>query len=87
LADARLQFHDADLTPMLYGLGLIRFGNQVGHEGEAIGWEGWVGQDPETGLSAVVFTTTCSDSAVVFKALGVIDPSFAPTADALFGLP
>jgi D-alanyl-D-alanine carboxypeptidase len=84
LAEARLQFHDAGITPMLYGLGLIRFGNQIGHEGEAIGWEGWVGQDPETGLSAVVFTTTCSDSAVVFKSLGVIDPGFKPTADALF---
>jgi D-alanyl-D-alanine carboxypeptidase len=87
LAQARLRFHDAGLAPMEYGLGMLRFGNQVGHEGEAIGWEGWVGQDPQTGLRAVVFTTTCSDSAVVFQALGVIDPGFAPTADALFGSP
>jgi D-alanyl-D-alanine carboxypeptidase len=84
-ADGRLQFHDAALGPMEYGLGVIRFGNQVGHEGEAIGWEGWAGQDPATGLNAVVFTTTCADSAVVFKALGVLDPAFAPTAKVLFG--
>jgi D-alanyl-D-alanine carboxypeptidase len=83
-AEARLGFHDAALGPMQYGLGLIKVGNQVGHGGEAIGWEGWVGHDPATGRSAVVFTTTCSDSAVVFKSLGVIDPGFAPTADALF---
>jgi len=83
-AAARLKFHDAALGPMQYGLGLIQFGNQVGHEGEAIGWEGWAGQDPETGLSAVVFTTTCSDSEAVFKALGVIDPGFAPTVEANF---
>jgi D-alanyl-D-alanine carboxypeptidase len=83
-AAARLGFHDAALGPMEYGLGLIKLGNQVGHEGEAIGWEGWAGRDPETGLSAVVFTNTCSDSAVIFKALGVIDPGFAPTAEAIF---
>ena len=84
LADARLEFHDAALGPMQYGLGLLQFGNQVGHEGEAFGWEGWAGQDPETGLSAVVFTNTCADTEVVFKALGVLDPAFAPTADEVF---
>lgn len=84
LAQTRLQFHDVALGPMQYGLGLIRFGNQVGHEGEAIGWEGWVGQDPATGLNAVVFTNTCADSAIIFQALGVIDPGFKPTADAVF---
>ena len=85
LADARLEFHDAALGPMQYGLGLLQFGNQVGHEGEAFGCgEGWAGQDPETGLSAVVFTNTCADTEVVFKALGVLDPAFAPTADEVF---
>ena len=84
LAAARLGFHDAALGPMQYGLGLLEFGNQVGHLGEAIGWEGWAGQDPETGLYAVVFTNTCKDAEVVFKALGVIDPGFAPTVDEIF---
>ena len=84
LAAERLAFHDAALGPMQYGLGLIQFGNQVGHEGEALGWEGWAGQDPQTGLVAVVFTNTCADTPVVFKALGVIDPGFAPTAEATF---
>lgn len=83
-ADARLQFHDAALGPPQYGLGIMRFGNQVGHEGEAIGWEGWVGQDPTTGLKAVVFTNTCKAGEPVFQALGVIDPGFKATADELF---
>ncbi len=34
---------------------------------------------------ARVFATTCSDTAVVFKSLGVLDPVFKPTADVLFG--
>ena len=68
-----------------YGLGMMQFSNQLGHEGEAIGWEGWAGHDPDTGLTVVVFTNTCSDSAAVFQALGAVDPVFAPTAEALFG--
>ena len=43
-------------------------GGQYGHEGEAIGWEGWAGHDPETGQTTVVFTNTCSDSTALFEA-------------------
>jgi D-alanyl-D-alanine carboxypeptidase len=84
-AQARVEWHDFGSPPLEYGLGLNRFANQVGHGGEAIGWEGWAGHDPETGLTAVVFTTTCSDAEVDYKVLGLIDPGFAPTVELLFG--
>ncbi|MFN8623882.1 MAG: serine hydrolase domain-containing protein [Chloroflexota bacterium] len=84
-AQARQTYRQIGLGPLTYGLGLIQFGDQVGHEGEAIGWEGWVGQHPATGRSAVVFTTSCADSEVVFRALAILDPAFAPTARDTFG--
>ena len=55
--------------PFTYGLGIMQAGTQFGHEGEAIGWEGWAGHDPETGETAVVFTNTCADSGALFSAL------------------
>jgi hypothetical protein len=66
--------HDADLGPFLYGLGIMKLEGQYGHEGEAIGWEGWAGHDPETGETFVVFTNTCSDSGALLSALAVLDP-------------
>ncbi len=80
--NARLRSETGGLD-LQYGLGIMKLGDLVGHEGEAIGWEGLVGQDPDSGLSAVVFTTTCSDLGVVAKALGAIDPVFAPFAEML----
>ncbi len=74
-AEARLQLHDFGGAPFMYGLGMMQLGNEWGHEGEAIGWEGWAGHDPDTGLSAVVATNTCSDSEALFDALGVLDPA------------
>ncbi len=64
----------------LYGLGIMQLLDEVGHEGEAIGWEDWAGRNPETGVSAVIFTNTCSDSGALFSALGVIDPAFSSAA-------
>lgn len=80
---AREAFHDAGLVIFEYGFGLIRFGNQIGHEGEAIGWEGWVGQDPDTGLMAVVFTNTCASGPAVFAALAALDPVFEQHMESL----
>ena len=74
VATERLQMHDADLGPFLYGLGIMKLEGQYGHEGEAIGWEGWAGHDPETGETFVVFTNTCSDSGALLSALAVLDP-------------
>lgn len=85
LAKARLNWHDISAPPFMYGLGIIQFMSQVGHEGEAIGWEGWAGHDPATGLTAVVFTNTCSVLIQVIEGLGVIDPAFAPVAAAFTG--
>jgi hypothetical protein len=61
-------------------LGIMQLLDEVGHEGEAIGWEGWAGRNPETGVSAVVFTNTCADSGALFSALSVIDPAFSSAA-------
>ncbi len=82
LAAQRLEMHDAALGgPLTYGLGIMQAGTQFGHEGEAIGWEGWAGHDPETGETAVVFTNTCADSGALFSALAVLDPGFQALAD------
>lgn len=54
---------------------------QLGHEGEAIGWEGWAGHDPATGEAFVVFTTTCSDGLALFSALAVLGPGVQELAD------
>lgn len=76
LAAARLESLAAG-----YGLGIMQIGTELGHEGEAIGWEGWVGHDPTKGESFVVFTNTCSDSAALFSALAVLDPGLQAMAE------
>jgi D-alanyl-D-alanine carboxypeptidase len=81
LAAARLEMHDANLGVFPYGLGIMQFASQYGHEGEAIGWEGWASHDPDSGVTAVLFTNTCSDSAVIFPVLAVLDPSTKPAVD------
>jgi D-alanyl-D-alanine carboxypeptidase len=81
LAAERLELHDAGLQVFDYGLGIMQAGTQFGHEGEAIGWEGWAGHDPEAGETFVVFTTTCSDSPALFSALAVLDPGMQQLAD------
>ncbi len=87
LAAERLEMHDAALGIFTYGLGISQFaqglGTQYGHEGEAIGWEGWAGHDADTGESYVVFTNTCNDTAALFKALAVLDPGVQPLVDVL----
>ena len=87
LAAERLEMHDAGLGVFTYGLGISQFaegfGTQYGHEGEAIGWEGWAGHDPATGESFVVFTNTCADSLPMLSALAVLDPSVQPLVDRL----
>ncbi len=86
LAAQRIEMHDAGLGVFTYGLGIMQFvegfGGQYGHEGEAIGWEGWAGHNPETGQTTVVFTNTCSDSTPLFEAVAVLDPDVQPLADA-----
>jgi D-alanyl-D-alanine carboxypeptidase len=90
LAEERLQMEDVGLGLFTYGLGISQFpegfGNQYGHEGEAIGWEGWAGHDPATGETYVVFTNTCADSGPLLSAVAVLDPAVQPIADALAGL-
>ena len=81
LAAERLEQHDAGLGLFTYGLGIMQAGTQFGHEGEAIGWEGWAGHDPESGETTVVFTNTCADSGALFSALAVLDPGFQTVAD------
>ena len=85
LAAERLEMHDAGLIIFTYGLGIMQAGTQLGHEGEAIGWEGWAGHDPDTGATSVVFTNTCSDSGALFKALALLDPELQGLADLLDG--
>lgn len=87
LAEQRIEMHDAALGVFTYGMGIMQFvegfGSQYGHEGEAIGWEGWAGHNPETGQTTVVFTNTCSDSTPLFEAVAVLDPDVQPLAELL----
>jgi D-alanyl-D-alanine carboxypeptidase len=76
LAATRLEMHDFGMAPMTYGLGIIKLANEYGHEGEAIGWEGWVGHDPDSGLSVVIFTNTCSDLMGILEVEAAVDPAF-----------
>ena len=85
VAAERLEMHDAALIFFTYGLGIMQVGSQYGHEGEAIGWEGWAGHDPDTGETSVVFTNTCSDSGALFRALALLDPQLQDLADLLDG--
>jgi hypothetical protein len=59
---------------------------EIGHQGEAIGWEGWAGHDPDTGLTAVIFTITCSDIVEVLKGTGAVDPAFESYAEMLVSM-
>ena len=90
LAAERLEMHDGGLGIFTYGLGISQFvegfGNQYGHEGEAIGWEGWAGHDLATGESYVVFTNTCADTVPLLSAVAVLDASVQPLVDALVAL-
>lgn len=73
-AEARLTMTDIGVgTP--YGLGIQQIGTEFGHLGEAIGWEGWAGHDPESGITSVIFTNTCNDIPVVLGELGILDPA------------
>jgi len=85
IAAERIEMHDGGLGIFTYGLGISQFveglGNQYGHEGEAIGWEGWAGHDPATGESYVVFTNTCADTGALFEAVALLDPAVEPLAD------
>lgn len=83
LAAQRIEMHDAGLVVFPYGLGIMQAGTQLGHEGEAIGWEGWAGHDPESGESYVVFTNTCADTGALFSALAVLDPGMQGLAELL----
>jgi len=85
LSAERLEMHDAGLIIFTYGLGIMQAGSQLGHEGEAIGWEGWAGHNPDTGETSVVFTNTCSDSGALFKALALLDPELQGLAELLDG--
>jgi hypothetical protein len=62
-------------------VGSLSGSSREGSKDEAIGWEGWAGQDPDTGETAVVFTNTCADSGALFSALAVLDPGFQSLAD------
>ena len=83
LASARLGFHDAALGPMQYGLGLIQLGNQVGHEGEAIGWEGFRRADPDRPIRGRLHHHVRGHRGRLQGARGH-RPGFAPTAESIF---
>ena len=53
----------------------MQFGTELGHEGEAIGWEGWAGHDPDSGITSVIFTNTCHDSSALLGAMQATDPA------------
>lgn len=66
LAAARLDF--ADIGGVEYGLGMLRFGSWIGHEGEAIGWEAVALHDPDTGVTVALAANGCGGLVVDFAA-------------------
>ena len=73
-AAERLELDDIGIGAP-YGLGIMQFGTELGHEGEAIGWEGWAGHDPDSGITSVIFTNTCHDSSALLGAMQATDPA------------
>lgn len=52
-----------------YGLGIQRFGDWYGHDGETYGWEALVLHDPKTGVTAAVATNSASGAVLAFAAM------------------
>lgn len=52
-----------------YGLGIQRFGDWFGHDGETYGWEALVLHDPKTGVTAAVATNSASGATLAFAAM------------------
>ncbi|HEX6667815.1 MAG TPA: serine hydrolase [Solirubrobacterales bacterium] len=52
-----------------YGLGIQRFGDWYGHDGETYGWEALVLHDPKSGVTAVMATNSASGATLAFAAL------------------
>ena len=78
LGARRLNTRDIGLGGFDYGLGIIDYQGRIGHEGEALGWKGWASHDLATGVTVVVFTTTCS---VIGKVMGLVE-GFDPATGA-----
>jgi D-alanyl-D-alanine carboxypeptidase len=56
-------------TGLQYGLGLIRFGDWLGHAGEGLGWESLALHDPKTGVTFVAAANACNGTTDAFIAL------------------
>lgn len=59
---------------LLYGLGIMRAGPFVGHEGEEFGWEAWAIADPGTGRTVVLAGNACGIGAQLIKGAQTIFP-------------
>jgi len=56
----RLDVHDIGGDGFLYGLGIKRFGDWYGHDGDAFGWDSIALHDPTTGVSFVAAVNACT---------------------------
>ena len=62
-------------TGLEYGLGIISFGDWLGHAGEAIGWESLGLHDPTSGVTFVAAANTCNGTTEAFiTLLGTLYP-------------
>lgn len=52
-----------------YGLGIQRFGDWYGHDGETYGWEALVLHDPKTGVTAAMATNSAAGAVLAFAAM------------------
>ena len=56
-------------TGLEYGLGIISFGDWLGHAGEAIGWESLGLHDPTSGVTFVAAANACNGTTEAFITL------------------
>ena len=61
------------MSGLEYGLGKLKIGDWVGHEGEAFGWETLAVNNPKSGAVAVFAINSCG---VLLPILGMLDSAF-----------
>lgn len=60
VAHKRLDVHDIGGDGFMYGLGIKRFGDWYGHDGDAFGWDSIALHNPTTGVSFVAAVNACT---------------------------
>ena len=60
IGQQRLETHDIGGDGFVYGLGIKKFGDWYGHDGDAFGWDSIALHNPSTGVSFVAAVNACT---------------------------